>query len=203
MDGPLGREAYFGAAFEILGESGSEGLTINGLCDRLGVTRGSFYHHFDAMPGFVQAFAQHWEDQFAALMAWYNAEPDRCARVALTLNATAALPHEAEAALRAWGTSDPVVKASLDRIDRDGEGLVTDLVSLFVEDPERAALIAHHGVSLAVGMQHRPPPIDRVRYLQVLADWASTYLGIGVDVVVTTRGVEARVVGETEKTSAD
>lgn len=147
------------------------------------------------MPAFVEAFAQSWEDQFAALMAWYNAASDRYERLALTLNATAALPHEAEAALRAWGTSEPVVKASLDRIDRSGERLVTDLVSLFVDDPDRAALLAHHGVSLAVGMQHRPPPIDRVRYLQVLADWASTYLGVDMAVVVTPRGVEARARG--------
>lgn len=189
----LDHDDYFAVAFEILAEDGAEGLTTAALCDRLGVTKGSFYYHFDSLPAFVQAFADHWERGFAALLAWYNAEPDRCARMELTLNATAALPHEAEAALRAWGPSEPVVKSALDRIDAAGERLVTDAVSLFVDDPERAALIAHHGVSLAVGMQHRPPPIDRNRYLEVLGDWAATYLDLDVQIVVTPRGHEARV----------
>ena len=57
----LDREAYFGAAYEILGEIGSDGITINALSERLGVTKGSFYHHFASLPAFVQALADWWE----------------------------------------------------------------------------------------------------------------------------------------------
>lgn len=169
------------------------GLTIQALCDRLYVTKGSFYHHFSAIPAFVQAFADHWEDSLQALLNTYRAQPDRYARIELLINATAALPHEAEAALRAWGSSEPIIRAAQDRIDIAGEQLVMSAVSMFVRDPERAALVAHHGVSLAVGLQHRKQPIDRERYLEVLADWLRLSVGVDVDVVMTPRGHYTRV----------
>ena len=51
------RDAYFAAAYELLVTHGCGGVTIAALCDRLGVTKGSFYHHFADMAEFVAAFA--------------------------------------------------------------------------------------------------------------------------------------------------
>jgi AcrR family transcriptional regulator len=189
----LDPEAYFAAAYGILGEIGSEGITIHALCERLGVTKGSFYHHFSSLEAFVAAFAAYWEAGFTARLVIYDAEPDRIARTELMLNATAALAHGPEAALRSWSVSEPIISAAIDRIDAAGEGAVARLVALFLDDPEEVGLIAHLGVSLAVGMQHRAPPIDIDRYLQALALWARLSLPIDVEVVVTPKGRMARV----------
>jgi AcrR family transcriptional regulator len=59
--GTRDREAYFAAAMELLAERGCDAVTIAGLCERLLVTHGSFYHHFENMPAFVVAFAGHWQ----------------------------------------------------------------------------------------------------------------------------------------------
>ncbi len=42
----LASEDWTDAALEVLRTQGRAGITINTLCDHLGVTRGSFYWHF-------------------------------------------------------------------------------------------------------------------------------------------------------------
>ena len=57
----LTAEDYFREALSILGEHGSDAMTIALLCERLDVTKGSFYHHFGGMPGFVDQLLAFWE----------------------------------------------------------------------------------------------------------------------------------------------
>src|SRR5579884_2605293 len=54
------RTAYLECALDVLAESGADGLTIAELCGRLGVTKGSFYHHFAGMGEFVTALLAFW-----------------------------------------------------------------------------------------------------------------------------------------------
>ena len=57
----LSRSAYFDVALELLAEGGHDGLTIAALCARLGVTKGSFYHHFRDLCAFTDALLAYWE----------------------------------------------------------------------------------------------------------------------------------------------
>jgi AcrR family transcriptional regulator len=189
----LDRATYFAAVLEILEQEGCEAVTVARLCERLGVTKGSFYYHFADLGGLVQAFVDDWETNFAVVIANYHAVADRCARIEAAINTTAALSHEAEAALRSWGTTQPVMRAALDRIDTLGEAMIVEAIAEFIPDREQAELLAHHGVSLAVGMQHRQRPIDTARYLEVLAQWARLCLPVVAEVVMTPRGCQVRV----------
>ncbi|WP_239003564.1 TetR/AcrR family transcriptional regulator [Nocardia panacis] len=63
MSRVLTKEQYFTAALEVLAECGFKGLNIGVLCRGLGVTSGSFYHHFGGWPTFVTALLEHWERQ--------------------------------------------------------------------------------------------------------------------------------------------
>jgi AcrR family transcriptional regulator len=69
VEGSLDRHAYFNAAFKILGEGGSEALTVDALCARLGATKGSFYHHFAGTADFVNALMRCWVESASALIA--------------------------------------------------------------------------------------------------------------------------------------
>jgi AcrR family transcriptional regulator len=197
----LDREAYFEAAYEILGEIGSEGITINVLCERLGVTKGSFYHHFESLPVFVRALADWWEGRWVERLGQFNATADRIARVELMLNATAAQAHGPEAALRAWSTSEPIIKAAMARIDVRGEDSVARLAALFLDDAEEIELVAQHGMSLAIGMQYRTQVIDPDRYLELIAQWTRQALPVDVEVVVTPNGRVARARERQPRTS--
>jgi AcrR family transcriptional regulator len=59
------RETWLTAALEQLREHGSGGLAIDKIARRLGVTRGSFYHHFDNLEAFIEELPTHWMYRFA------------------------------------------------------------------------------------------------------------------------------------------
>ena len=50
------------AGLELLADDGIGGVKIQRLCERLGVTKGSFYWHFTDLDAFLGAMAKHWED---------------------------------------------------------------------------------------------------------------------------------------------
>jgi AcrR family transcriptional regulator len=56
----LGLDDWIQAGFALLAEEGIKALKIDRLCDRLGVTKGSFYWHFDGMPSYRATLIQSW-----------------------------------------------------------------------------------------------------------------------------------------------
>lgn len=61
----LGADDWVRAAFEIMVDEGIGGVKIQRLCDRLGVTKGSFYHHFDDVDAFLRTVADAWSEHGA------------------------------------------------------------------------------------------------------------------------------------------
>lgn len=51
------------AALDALSEAGLQGIAIEMLAKRLGVTKGSFYWHFDSRDALIQAALELWESQ--------------------------------------------------------------------------------------------------------------------------------------------
>jgi AcrR family transcriptional regulator len=165
------RSAYLESALDVLAGAGSEGLTISELCARLGVTKGSFYHHFSGMPEFVTALLEFWEDQRSRrLIAESAAVPDPEARFELLSDIAVGLPHEAEAALRAWGRSNTEVRAVVERVDEARERHLAESLVLFGLPPEKAELRARIAVAILVGTQQRENPVDVDRLRAMLED---------------------------------
>ena len=157
----VSRAEYFEAALEVLAEVGSEALTIAELCSRLGVTKGSFYHHFSGMPDFISALLRFWEEQRSErLIAASEAEQEPVARYRLLLRIAMGLPHAAEAALRAWGRSNAEVRAAVARVDAARERHLAESMRLFGLSEERARLRARLAMAVLVGTQQRERPVD-------------------------------------------
>jgi AcrR family transcriptional regulator len=180
VSGPnrLGREAYFEAAFALLGAEGSEALTIAALCRRLKVTKGSFYHHFSGMPQFTDALLRHWENEHAAILDEVAGLSDPARRFEITAERVHELAHDAEAALRAWGYRDPAVGAAVARIDRARAQNYANTLALVIDDPDRCWLLAHMGVAVLIGLQMYERPRDPDRFLRVGLEWAHTNIGL-------------------------
>ncbi|WP_375500857.1 TetR/AcrR family transcriptional regulator [uncultured Jatrophihabitans sp.] len=167
----LSVEDYYRAALDVLGESGSEALTINALCERLQVTKGSFYHHFGSMPAFVDALLLFWESESTErLTAIAKAQPDATLRIATLLEFTVSLPHASEAAIRAWARSNAEVNAVTVRVDRRRERHVTDAVVALGLDRTAARLLARMTINLLVGAQQREQPVDVKRLRQTFEE---------------------------------
>ncbi len=63
----LDRKAWEIAALEMLGEVGLSGLGVVPLARRLGVSKGSFYWHFESLDDLLEAMLARWERVFTDL----------------------------------------------------------------------------------------------------------------------------------------
>jgi AcrR family transcriptional regulator len=164
----LTAEDYFREALAILGEQGSESMTIALLCERLEVTKGSFYHHFGGMPGFVDQLLVFWEREHSdRLIAISKAQPDPTLRITTLTEIAVNLPHGSEAAIRAWGRSSPEVAEVTARVDKRRERHLTDAIAALGIDRTRARLLSRIALNLLVGVQQREQPVDlkRLRHM--------------------------------------
>ena len=171
------QEQYFAAALARLAGHGAEGLTIGALCRELGVTSGSFYHYFGGWDGFVDALLRHWEaEQTERVAALAATQPGTELRVAWLRREATALPHEAEAAIRAWGRGDERVRLVQERVDARRAAELRALVLELGVDPSRADRLATMGLALLVGMQQLQRPVDVDLLYAVFGEFAETVL---------------------------
>lgn len=155
------QDQYFDAALACLGEQGADGLTITALCRRLGVTSGSFYHYFGGWGGFVEALLSHWETAHTGrIAAMAAAHTDAERRLDVMQREADALPHDAEAAIRAWGSSEPTVRLMLARVDGRRQVELRACIESVGIDRRDADRLATIGVALLIGVQQLRHPVD-------------------------------------------
>lgn len=156
----------------LLGDAGQSGLKITPLCRELGVTSGSFYHHFGSWAGFVEAMLEYWEDeQTQRLLALTLVPDDPWERIVVMKNLAVAVPHEAESAIRAWGTIDPAVGRAQRRVDEARiEGLREVIVGVGGDDAT-ARRLSLMGIALLAGVQQLRSLVDRGELLAVFNDF--------------------------------
>lgn len=106
------------AALQLIAEKGLRALTVSNLSRRLGVTKGSFYWHFDRRSALLAAALDRWEhrattDNIKAL----EAIQDHRRRLELILDASSQPPRSRSLyAALAEAAEDPVVRRVLSRV---------------------------------------------------------------------------------------
>jgi AcrR family transcriptional regulator len=166
------RQAYFEAALKALAKHGFTELNVGRLCRDLGVTSGSFYHHFGGWPGFVEQLLDHWENRQVRILRDGNfgsggAPADFAALMDLTLG----LPHEAEAAIRAWSMNDESVRAAQKRVDEARLRTVGKAVKGIVGDRELARTLTSLGMAMLVGHQQLTSAGEHSELAALLAEY--------------------------------
>jgi AcrR family transcriptional regulator len=164
-------EDYFREALAVLGDYGSDALTIAVLCERLDVTKGSFYHHFGGMPGFVAQLLEYWEREHSErLIGISKAQPDPTLRITTLTEIGVGLPHASEAAIRAWGRSNAEVAEAVTRVDRRRERHLVDAVAALGIDRPRARVLGRIALNGLIGAQQREYPVDLKRLRQLFEE---------------------------------
>lgn len=116
----LRQEDWIDAAVELLAEAGIGAVSVDRLAKNLGVTRGSFYHHFsgrgDLLRSVLEYWAQRWtylvRDQIDAL----GLDPSTtlfALMKAIRSNRAAGY----DAPFRAWALHDPLARAVVKQVD--------------------------------------------------------------------------------------
>jgi AcrR family transcriptional regulator len=117
--GRTSREDWLDVGLRILRDSGERALTIERLCESLGRTKGSFYHHFGGLDGFVEQLLQRWEEELTRRPILLAREEQDIAKRARRLGEVVRkLDHRLDLSVRAWGLREPRVQAFVSRVDR-------------------------------------------------------------------------------------
>jgi AcrR family transcriptional regulator len=169
--GPSSPQDYFDAGMDLLAAEGVSALTIARLCAALGVTKGSFYHHFRGVEDYRTQLLTHWaSDRSAQVVAAAGAIDDPVRRLRVLLQAGVDLPHEAEAAIRAWSQRDPDAWRVRVAVDEARERTIAEAFRAAGVDTARAELYGRLAVVTLVGAQHRGAVTDRAS-LRAMFDW--------------------------------
>ena len=117
----LKRQDWIEAAIQELVASGIGGISVEKLATQLGVTRGSFYHHFSDRESLLQAMLSYWAEH------WTYEVRDRITALGLdpgtTLLALSRAIREYGAAdydapFRAWALHDPLAEKVVRKVDK-------------------------------------------------------------------------------------
>ena len=159
-------DEYYRATMQLLASEGFKGVTIAALGRTLGVTSGSFYHHFGSLDGFLEQFLERWEAQETQRiidLTRSHGEPSE--RLGVLLALATEVPHSAEAALRAWANTSGTVRRAQDRIDDRRLAFLDEVLKPLVVDPEERRIVAGLTFSSFVGVQqlqdHLGPELTR------------------------------------------
>ena len=96
-------------------------LTIEILCERLGMSRGSFYWHFKDRDDFLMAIIEYWEQQSTTSLRVYMLSLDCGPKERLQKLLEKILTYrfsKFELPMRLWAMKNPKTKEVLQRIDR-------------------------------------------------------------------------------------
>ncbi|WP_344231583.1 TetR/AcrR family transcriptional regulator [Kribbella hippodromi] len=158
------RVEWVEAGVELLATEGAPAITIERLTGALGMTKGSFYHHFAGAGGFKTALLEYFEQQYTTRLIdavqGGDAEPraklEHLFRLVLTDRDNVAL----EIAVRAWALQDAEVRAVQERVDATRTSYVRELCrGLGAEiDPDRYAQLLY---LILIGAEQVLPTVDR------------------------------------------
>ncbi|OHU98395.1 TetR/AcrR family transcriptional regulator [Mycobacterium talmoniae] len=161
----LSVEDWVQTGFRILAEEGVKALTIDRLCRKLGVTKGSFYWHFSDMKAYRRALA----DTFAAVrdedrgdFAELATLPPR-ERLSRMMTSLVGPRHwMLERAMREWARSEDTVAAAVRASDRR---VLEAVRQVFLDDgfdADDADMRANATFAAGIGFLHlagsRPSP---------------------------------------------
>lgn len=162
MSNRKSKQDWVDAGVNCLKNLGPSAISAEKLSKFLGVTRGSFYHHFDSIGEFNQAVLDYWAEASTisrfqlAKEAATTPEEELAQLVEMSWQGDIDL----EIAVRTWGASNEQAQQRIAIIDKFRLEYLTHLYQTVVKDDEkgkRLAQIAFYGLLGAINAQPRMP----------------------------------------------
>jgi len=154
----LSKKDWLEEGFKILTEFAQNKLRILYLCERLGVTRGSFYHHFTSIDNYIAELMEAWEEMNTLeFIRVANQGENLDEKIELLNKQVKKSNHALETSIRSWSFYKPIVKKHLDKVDQIR---LSFLEGIFIESgmpPKQAQLKAKLEYILLVGLQQLFP----------------------------------------------
>ncbi len=169
------RDRWLDEGIRVLAEQGAAGVRIDPIAARLGLSKGSFHHHFQGAEGYKRDLLGYYERLSIDALDRAIAEAERGdARTVLGRlteliepGAAGLYRPELEVAVRAWASSDAQVQAVQARIDAARIDALARVWRPYVGTEDAARQAALLPYLLAVGASVMAPPVgaDELRAL--------------------------------------
>jgi AcrR family transcriptional regulator len=170
-----GRERWLTTGLEVLAADGAAALKIERLVVRVGLTKGSFFHHFSGMAAYKTALLERLEAHAAEVIAAWGSMLDAASpRQVLTAlteavgdERTGPWHPELEVAVRAWAFQDAEVAAAVQRIDARRLTMLESVWRSLDHGPHEARIKALLPYLIMVGSLMSPTPVSRAELREV------------------------------------
>lgn len=158
MASVVSREAYFEIGLEVLADVGYGGLKLAVVCNRLGVTTGSFYHYFFSWGHYTRALIEYWLGTTRERVAVLRSITDPHKRLERLMHIGLNLSWDADAAIRTWASMDPDVRAAQVEVDFQRFDIIVSSVREITGDERQAKIFAECAVFLLTGYEQSTLP---------------------------------------------
>ena len=173
------RQDWLLAGLATLGSGGVDGLKIDRMADTLGVTKGSFYHHFEGARDFEEQLVAYWAGPYLSTAAGVPDDPGACLALLDLLMEEAYSPMtEPEIAIRNWAHRDERVRSTVEQVDAARSGFLVGLFWVLSGDERQARLMADLLFTMSIGSMTALPRIAPDRVLALYAEFKRLY-GLG------------------------
>ena len=164
------RQRWLDAGIEVLAEEGGiDAIRIDRLADRLGLSTGSFYHHFQGAAGFKKDLLAHLEEiqttGFSDAVADTEVIPGDGVKTSSDLISKIGAARaeyrrpRLEAALRAWALTDPDAARTQAAIDESRLETIRSVWRHVTQDEEEVRFAALLPYVVAIGASAIMPPL--------------------------------------------
>lgn len=166
------RSDWIQTGLAAVADNGPDGLRIDRLCRRLGVSKGSFHHHFRGAGDFKQALLAAYEalvvEALNKAIEQTAAENPKAALASLTAAITSPNSFyrpDLEVAMRAWAFADPEVRTVQERVDNQRLKSLQGIWSNILDDPAavHTAALLPYLVGIGASLVQPPTPPDQLQ----------------------------------------
>lgn len=139
---------------KVLNDEGYDAIMIEHLCNKFGVTKGSFYHHFESIGDYEEDLLKYWETEtLGRIKEVVDSGQTPKDRLALMIKEVFSVSGKTELSLRAWALHNKTVKKYLDKMDNERIGVTRTLYLEVGVPKEKAAELAEFAYTAWLGIQ--------------------------------------------------
>lgn len=157
--------SWLDEGLRLMAAGGLGALRIERLVEALGVSKGSFYHHFrDGMPSFQRELLAYYEQQYTSRFIDVVESQDQTPLEKLRLLRRMVIDDESEqphleASIRSWAVQDREARSTLERVDTTRIDYLRSLWLAITGKPGEAAVMGRLLYVVLLGAQHVLPPL--------------------------------------------
>lgn len=175
----LSKENWVSAGLDILKVKGYSELSIVRLSNQLGVTRGSFYHHFKSLNQFIDAMIESWEERvvnkgFQQTLI-HESDPEK--EFKNLINYVSQLHDKYDLVFRQWAAANAHVKRHMERLDKKRLSRLVELLQRLSNDQTEAEKLARIAYYAYIGSLHTFPYLSANEQKKAANDMLDVMLG--------------------------